>query len=52
MINYIIGILAVGIVVTVGYSFIKSAKKGKSNCGCGCNGKCSSCSESKIEIKK
>ena len=55
MINYIIGALAIGIVVGVAYSFIKSAKKGKSSCGCSgscSSGSCSSCSSNKIEIKK
>lgn len=55
MINYIIGILAIGIVFGVGYSFIKSAKKGKSSCGCSgscSSGNCNSCSSNKIEIKK
>lgn len=57
MINYIIGALAIGIVVGVAYSFIKSAKKGKSSCGCSgscSSGSCSSCSinTNKIEIKQ
>lgn len=58
MINYIIGALAIGIVVGVAYSFIKSAKKGKSSCGCSgscSSGSCSSCSSNNkkdlIEIK-
>lgn len=38
MINYIVGLIAIAIVVGVSISFINSAKKGKSSCGSSCSG--------------
>lgn len=43
MINYVIGIVAVLIVVLTVSNFVKKSKSGKGGCGCGCD-TCSSAS--------